>query len=327
MNIDHTFANQSLHPMPDASQRWSYSVKPIGFMNRVKESLQLMRKHWRISDSVIHSTVQGYEKIKHSAEELMRVQIKDKRILEIGPGQQLRFMRCFSIDNEVVGIDTDVILDEFSMHGLLTMLRANPLMRTIKSLARKALKYDVQFKTKLAKKLGVKEFPSQKVFRMDASKMFFDSNSFDLVYSCSVFEHIEKAEDALRGVVRVLAPGGVAYISIHLFTSHCGSHDPMVSAKPNPEPPYWPHLRPDYANTVFSVAYLNELKLSEWYDLFSRVMPGAKFMHERQEELASPLANLRAKGELSDYQDDELLIINFIAVWKKPENILSSPIA
>ncbi len=241
------------------------------------------------------------------------------RCWDIGPGQQLRHMRSFSVDNDVRGIDMDIIPQDFRWTEYADMLRRNSGVRVAKTLARKALGFDRRFIAELAKRLGVDRFRTLDVDRMDATTMTFSDASFDCVYSYSVFEHIDRPEAALEAVRRVLAPGGVAYISVHLYTSHCGQHDPKMLLQAKPEPPYWPHLRPHYAASVHPSAYLNEVRYDEWKAMFERVMPGVVFEHERQDDdLAAPLRELRAAGELTDYSDDELLTLNLIGIWSKP---------
>jgi hypothetical protein len=51
-------------------------------------------------------------------------------------------------------------------------------------------------------------------------------------------------------------------------------------------------------------------------------MPGVHFAYGRDSEDLSPaLKELRAGGELAEYADEELLTVNLVAVWKKPEGV------
>jgi SAM-dependent methyltransferase len=239
-------------------------------------------------------------------------------MLDIGPGQQLRHMRCFERGNEVVGIDMDVIVQDFGFGAWLEMLRRNSLARVAKTMVRKAIGADRKFESALAARLGVAGFRKQDVRRMDAVEMGFAGASFDFVYSNAVFQHLASPEAALSEVRRVLAPGGIAYISLHLYTSHSGQHDPKMLVQRQPLPPFWPHLRREHRDTVSPSAFLNKLTFLDWKRLFDKVMPGAVFAHERHDELALSLSELRAKGELREYSDDDLLTLNFVALWQKP---------
>ena len=48
---------------------------------------------------------------------------------------------------------------------------------------------------------------------MDATRLLFPDATFDLVFSFNVFEHLPDPAATFAEVVRVLRPGGIAYIS------------------------------------------------------------------------------------------------------------------
>jgi SAM-dependent methyltransferase len=263
--------------------------------------------------------VEAVRKVEALVFERTGVRIENLNVLEIGPGQQLRHLRCFALKNEVVGIDTDAIPQGRGFADLLRVTRGNPWMRTVKTAVRTALGRDARFLRALAHELGVEKFEPLRVVQMDATNMRFADATFGFVFSCSVFEHIDEPRAALDEVVRVLRPGGVACISVHLYTSHSGQHDPTIFAAGKPMAPLWPHLRPAYAHTVRPSAYLNRLSLTRWRELFASVMPGVDFATERDtDDLTDVLAQLRAAGELAEYSDEDLLTVNLIAIWRKP---------
>ena len=51
------------------------------------------------------------------------------------------------------------------------------------------------------------------VLEMDATRLLFPDASFDLVFSFNVFEHLPDPSATFSEIVRVLRPGGLAYIS------------------------------------------------------------------------------------------------------------------
>ena len=299
---------------------YSYSSASVGVRNRVRELVQLARIARRPPESAVDWTISLYENTRDRIRDQTGVTISGLRGLEIGPGQQLGSLRCFSLENDMVAIDTDVIAAGASLLTYVRMLRHNSLLRTAKTVARKSLGVDRRFRKTLLRRLGAPTFPATSVLRMSATEMTFPQESFDFVYSHSVFEHIDDPGAALAEIDRVLRPGGVAYVSVHLYTSHAGSHDPKLLADGVAVPPLWPHLRPAFAHTVHPNTYLNRLSLSEWRELFESLLPGATFLADRQdEELGDALRELRAAGELEEYTDEELLTVNFIAVWRKPD--------
>jgi ubiquinone/menaquinone biosynthesis C-methylase UbiE len=57
--------------------------------------------------------------------------------------------------------------------------------------------------------------------RSDATRLPFEDNSFDSVYSFGVLHHIPDARNVLREIHRVLKPGGVFQVAVyHLFSIH-----------------------------------------------------------------------------------------------------------
>jgi len=64
-----------------------------------------------------------------------------------------------------------------------------------------------------------------KVQSGDARRIPFDDNTFDLVYSISTFEHINRIEETLAEVRRVLKPYGKFFaVFAPVWTSVCGYH-------------------------------------------------------------------------------------------------------
>lgn len=305
----------------EARPRYSYSSTKIGFLARCRELYQLVRVSLRSQAEGAADTVRSVRKLEALVFERTGVRVENLKVLEIGPGQQLRHLRCFALKNDVVGIDTDAIPQRLGLSGLLWTARHNPWMRTAKTVGRIALGRDARFRAALARELGVDKFEPLSVVQMDAKKMRFADETFGFVFSSSVFEHIEEPRAAIEEVARVLRPGGVACISVHLYTSHSGQHDPSIFAAGGPVPPLWPHLRPAFAHTVRASAHLNRLSLQQWQELFTTAMPGVHFAYGRDsEDLSAALRQLRAAQELSEYSDEELLTVNLVAVWKKPES-------
>lgn len=81
----------------------------------------------------------------------------------------------------------------------------------------------------------------------DAGSLPFESGRFDLVLSSAVWEHVQDVGAATREAARVLRPGGLVSIGIHLFPSLSGGHDAdwrqhsrvAISNRSAP----WQHLR------------------------------------------------------------------------------------
>jgi SAM-dependent methyltransferase len=296
--------------------RYSYSSMRMGLTARADEFLQLFKAAIRPVGPGVTITLDTIQTMKSRVVEHTGLRLENIKIVEVGPGQCPQRLRCLSLTNDAVGIDTDIVPQDFGDY--LQMLRRSPAIRSIKTLGRKLLARDARADAVLAKELKVRKLPPLRVLQMSATEMSFPDASFDFACSFSVFEHIDDPGQALREVARVLRPGGVAYISIHLYTSHTGQHDPAIfAAGGRPTPPVWPHLRPAFEHTVHPSTYLNRVSLEEWRRLFQSAMPGTHFLHERDDS-AGELAKLRDQGELSQYTDDELTTVNLVGIWKKP---------
>jgi SAM-dependent methyltransferase len=290
----------------------------LGLRKRALEGYYLFAAAAAAADAKVDATLENVEATRERIRRLTGLELRGLRVLDIGPGQQLRHMRCFAMHNDVCGIDMDVIPQAFRVADYAQMLQRNSAVRALKTVTRKALGVDRRFASALCRRIGARSVAPLDVRRMDAAAMTFQDASFDCVYSYSVFEHIDRPRAAIEEIRRVLVPGGVAYVSIHLYTSHSGQHDPRMLLQEHPAPPYWPHLRARFRHAVSPSAYLNELRLAEWRATFEAVMPGVVFEAERHDELRVPLRQLRSEGELAQYDDDELLTLNLIAIWQKP---------
>ena len=247
---------------------------------------------------------------------------RGRDILDIGTGQFLLQMYYFGLHNRITGIDFDVIANGINPFQYLRMLKFNGLRRTIKTIGRKLLGIDRKYRAELKAQLSVTSLPKVRVQRMDACNMAFPEAVFDFVHCLSVFHHLPDPAAALRGITRILRPGGTVYISFHLYTSETGSLDPRVFTNRANEVGMWLHLRPQCAHLVHTNAYLNKLRLAQWKELFDAWMPEARLSLVPTTRTGAELAarELQAAGELREYEPLELLTHRVCVVWKKPPN-------
>ena len=159
-----------------------------------------------------------------------------------------------------------------------------------------------------------------KVLQMDAAAMTFADSSFDVVHARSVFHHLPDPEQAAREIARILRPAGAAYISLHLYSSDTGSLDPRNMGTERTLPP-WAHLRTSTKDSVLQNAFLNELRLSEWRELFADSMPGSRVEGQPSANavaLSDDAARLMSEGELTGFTLEELLTGTVVVTWRKP---------
>jgi len=133
--------------------------------------------------------------------------------------------------------------------------------------------FDRRSFTELSKAYGrVVRFDGIDTRVMDATAMAFDDSEFDFIYSMAVFEHISDIRAAVAEVNRVLAPGGIAVITPHLFPSLSGGHCLdwiWPDEKGSDVVPPWDHLRD---HKYPPAAYMNKLKINDYRDVFRTMM-------------------------------------------------------
>jgi SAM-dependent methyltransferase len=295
----------------------SIDIKPL---KRLGELYNLYQWHKQNVITRAEETMINLQPVKGWIEQRLGCPLKDKKILEVGPGQTLAQYYFFAKDNEVVGVDTDIVIIGLDPQAYLKMLRSNGLTRTVKTLGRNVLGFDRRYRSAMAEKLGVNKLPQPQIINADIGQTKFPDNYFDCVVSFSVFEHLAEPEKALTEITRLIKPGGVAYICVNLYTSDSGCHDPRIFSGNRGDLPYRAHLRPDYEDLVQPNSYLNKWSLSDWKELFDRMWSGWEYVPFGHDvaETQRQLAIARESKDLEQYSDEELLTEAFTAIWKKP---------
>lgn len=246
--------------------------------------------------------------------------VEHLRILEIGPGQGLERARYFGIKNEVIGLDLDVIPVQTDLAAYLRMLRVNGFGRLAKTLGRKIIVGSVNESAWL-NLIGADKTTPPHIHQGDICGRLPELGQFDLVMSWSVFEHLPDPKQALENVVHLLKPGGVFYLSLHLYTSNNGHHDIRAFTGQEESLPIWGHLRESTCSQIQPSSYLNQWRLSRWRELFSSLTPGyTEFLESRDYRLKyGPQITPEIRAELGDFTDEELFTVDAIYVWQKKD--------
>ncbi len=317
-------------PRSSVTSRLAMTVKTYTSMRtNPLEFLKDARTLWKIRTRDVDQQVQRAATIARrfdsEVKEQLGTNLEGKRVLIIGPGQTLREWWAFSsMGARVTGIDLDVVPVGLDLKAYLNLYRRNGPVRFAKTVGRKVLGIDRAFEKGLARELGVPKLRPGELIAADASKLPFSEGEFDVVFSFSVFEHLDAPDKVMKEVARVLRPGGFAHISTHLYASEGGCHDLRIFSGNREGIPLWAHLRPPVAHLVQEGCYMNKLRSADFERLFHEQW-GAEVRFETEThhaafdaELRAALPALRAAGELADYTDAELLAVNLIARWKKP---------
>jgi SAM-dependent methyltransferase len=300
----------------------SYVATSLGLQGRINEARNLYLRHTRDVAQKVHDLLEQADDSCTKISSLLGVPVTGLNILEVGPGQQLVELAYFGRQNEVVGIDVDLIMRRISLRGCLGMVKQNGWMRTGKTLARKVVRIDSKIRPELVRQLGLLTMPELRVLQMDAEKMTFPSSQFDVVYSNAVFEHLSDPPAVISEIRRVLKPGGVMLTRFHLYTSESGCHDTRIFAGQRDGLPFWAHLRPEHEQEVKSNTYINKLRLDDWKRIFHSAMPGAEVLPlcDAGDIDREQLRKLRSEGHLEAYSDEELLSITVDVTWRKPSH-------
>ncbi len=245
--------------------------------------------------------------------------IEQLQMLEIGPGQGLERARYFGRKNTVTGMDLDVIPVGFDIPSYLRMLQENGTGRVVKSIGRRMLIGRAN-EAAWASLLGVETFNNPQLIHGNICGETPVAGPFDVIMSWSVFEHLPNPQQAVQNVLKLLKPGGVFYISLHLYTANNGHHDIRAFTGEEDSLPLWGHLRPSTEEMFAPSAYLNKWRLPQWRQLFTEMAPDHQEILEAFEsyERFQPRMTPQLREELGAYTDEELYTINAVYTGRKP---------
>jgi SAM-dependent methyltransferase len=169
-----------------------------------------------------------------------------------------------------------------------------------------------------ARKLGLpmETAAQQTLVCGDAGHLPFPDHSFDLVTSVAAFEHFLDVPAVVRELARVVRPGGLVWVRIHLFTSPSGGHNtrfteiPLRTLPAGAEP--WDHLR--QRRLPFLVP-LNEWRRDQYLETFAQHFEIVKHYCALREgeELLTPAL----EAELAAYSRDELTCRTYVILARK----------
>ena len=283
----------------------------------LSEAIKLYRFHYADMAAGISTAIKNTDEIVSRIEKQLGQELADQNILEIGPGQRAVQRFYFSKKNRYVGIDIEVPRSGNPYRNFIQDMREAGLPRAIKSGVRCVIGLDRRYAQEIARQVG-SDHPPGEILKMDAAEMAFEDQTFDVAYSQSVFERLPDVASVTSEIRRILRPGGVAAILTHLYTSDSGVHGPRLFGQRG-DLPYWAHLRGERSHLGRANAYLNEMRLDAYRKIFSEAWPGVKFEYfGHAPETVAALRDLRSKGELEQYTDEELLTDVLRAIWRKP---------
>ena len=244
------------------------------------------------------------------------------RVLDIGCGANAPMsVLLHSAGATVTGIDAYVGHRwglGFSPARYAAYVRQAGPLRTLRKLAGEIV-YDRHYYLTLAQEAGLPLTERNLDLRRgDVHSVPIPDGSVDIVHSNATWEHVPDVAEANLQVGRVLKPGGLAYIEIHLFPSLSGGHDlpwivPGKIELGDVVP--WQHLR----NPAWQAppVGLNRLRERD-YERFFKATPNLEIIEwrteytEGREFLTDPI-----RAELPGYSDEELTKRSIIVVARR----------
>ncbi|WP_235276575.1 class I SAM-dependent methyltransferase [Methylacidiphilum kamchatkense] len=251
--------------------------------------------------------------------------IENSRVFEIGFGARpLRMALLQSYGAHVKGVDLDIPFLHGKFSEIIRIWKQNGSERAIKSFIRYYL-FDLSERNTLAKAIelhGKKmnfSFSNENLFFCDASELEFQPNSFDLIISEDVFEHITMPSllKLIPKIAHWLDSNGLALIRPNIYTGISGGHltewfPSTVNCEIKRKSEPWEHLR---KNRFRPNTFLNKLSRKDYRALFSQRFC---ILEERVKYpyLGKKWLTPEIQHELREYSEDELFSNTVLFVLK-----------
>ena len=116
----------------------------------IKDFFQLFRKRLSSPTQDARNNYVKYLKIKQELKKRYNFDLVNKKMLDIGCGQRYPYTYLFSEENEVIGIDLDVILKKHDFRTYKLIVSKNGINRFIKTFLRSIL-YDRRYFKELSR--------------------------------------------------------------------------------------------------------------------------------------------------------------------------------
>ncbi len=245
--------------------------------------------------------------------------LRGLRVLDVGAGiLQWQTIMFQTMGARVTGVDMEYIRADRRPDKYWKLLKTNGPERALKTAF-----WDYTFAPRYYRALQACFGQPLNRHNLDfrqhtAERLPFADAEFDLVVSHEVFEHIADVPSAADEIKRVLKPGGLAYLNIHLFPSISGGHN-MAWKYPDDEPsttvPPWDHLRekrfPEHPS------WINEFRERDYRPILEQKFEILVWEASAYEGRAQLTPEIRA--ELADYTEDELLKKGLIVLLRKEQ--------
>ena len=254
-------------------------------------------------------------------------QIQGKNILDLGCGQRFPFsLLCAASGANAFAIDLEYVKPDPVFVKFFKVIKQNGTKRAFKYLIRSIL-FDKKYYSALESYSGIPVRKSKKEIKFfvtdpTLSQYPLISNTFDLIASNAVLEHVKDVENFAIECNRLLSNDGYLFIIVHNYYSLSGGHN-LNWAFPDTDPPKnisaWDHLR---KNQFPTHVYLNKKTPEEYYEIFSNhlniiLFQGVGKDNEPGQKEGKKYLTAKIREELKAYPEELLLTRSYLLICKK----------
>lgn len=255
------------------------------------------------------------------------VELRGKRILDLGCGQRYAFaLQCAAAGADVTALDINYVKPDNLPLAFYRTIQHNGLKRALKSALRRVFfdsRYYHALEANADRSLRKCQSNINFVVADPASSVYpLPSDSFHLIASNAVLEHVQNVRMLAFEVSRLLTKDGCFYAIIHNFYSISGGHN-LEWAFPDEHPsnkvPPWDHLR---ENRFPEFTFLNRHRPEQYKDAFAEHLQilsfkGVGINHELGQLEGERFLTKEIARELAEYPRELLLSRSWCMICRK----------
>jgi SAM-dependent methyltransferase len=276
-----------------------------------------LKRLWREATTDADMHYEGYVGWR---EHLRRLGVEDlagREVLDVGGGERAQLSLLMAADGaRVTSLDSlPVALGTRRPRMWFAIAKADGLTHGLRTVVRDVVhtfRYWRRLERRMSRRLP---FRRVRLVQGDAAQLPFQNESFDIVVSSAVWEHLRDVGRASDEVNRVLRASGIAAIQIALFPSLQGGHhpewhsiDPAVRREIRP----WDHLYPDRRPLP---TYLNEWREAQYRETLDRSLDVIEWQDDEMRGATFLTETILA--DLPGFTRRELLL-SALTAWARP---------
>ena len=241
-------------------------------MDRMHVPRHVFQRFSSARATATHDYFNVFLKRKTEIEELECVDLPNARVLIIGCGYHYPDVSLWSsVSKSAVGVDvrTAYLRNRFAVLNHSYVAEGKNLAESIARSAFLRWTYKSYYDhLRLVSDIPLNEH-RQEVIAYDGIHLPFIDESFDIVCSNAVLEHVSNLDAVSEEIRRITRPSGICYHLWHNYNALSGAHVPEDIARSSP----WGHLTGDSQVQEWlnlSETYLNKMSAGEIIDVLSQ---------------------------------------------------------